>query len=365
MSVAVSEKIMPPYIYDPECREPTHDPTLTDEEIATITTWVEEGMAEGDPANEGEAHGRPAPPEMDLDTTLELPFAYTPTKSPDDYRCFVMDWPHDTDKFVTGFAVEPGQEKIVHHVVAYIASGNQVQQVEQLDANEDEVGDGYTCYGGPGFQGQNFWLGSWAPGGLGSAAYPEGTGVRVPAGSKIVVQMHYNTLVEDPVPDKTVVKLATADEVDQVAYWLPWMNFLQWFDDGGMLIPAGQSDVEHSFQFDPTGYIADGNPITIHGAAMHMHVLGTTAQAWIERNGVEGPTCLADIPRWDFNWQTAAFFQTPAQLNPGDRLAIRCTWDNSAENQPMVDGRQMTPVDRDWGDGTTDEMCLGLFYITI
>ena len=48
----------------------------------------------------------------------------------------------------------------------------------------------------------------------------------------------------------------------------------------------------------------------------------------------------------------------------GDQLLITCHWDNSAANQPWVDGKQLMPRDVDWGESTTDEMCLGLFYVS-
>ena len=41
-----------------------------------------------------------------------------------------------------------------------------------------------------------------------------------------------------------------------------------------------------------------------------------------------------------------------------------CTWDNSASNQPIVDGEVKEPVDVAWGAGTSDEMCLSGFYVT-
>ena len=51
-------------------------------------------------------------------------------------------------------------------------------------------------------------------------------------------------------------------------------------------------------------------------------------------------------------------------VNPGDRIRVECHWDNSAANQPIVDGVQQEPHDVGWGEGTGDEMCLGLMYVT-
>ena len=52
-------------------------------------------------------------------------------------------------------------------------------------------------------------------------------------------------------------------------------------------------------------------------------------------------------------------FKEPVQTNAGDEIRITCTWDNSAGNQPIVDGQPLEPRNITWGDSTFDEMCLG------
>jgi hypothetical protein len=52
------------------------------------------------------------------------------------------------------------------------------------------------------------------------------------------------------------------------------------------------------------------------------------------------------------------------RVGPQDTLELRCAWDNSAENQPVVDGAPLSPTDVAWGEGSTDEMCLGILYVT-
>jgi len=48
----------------------------------------------------------------------------------------------------------------------------------------------------------------------------------------------------------------------------------------------------------------------------------------------------------------------------GDQIYLECHWDNSAENQALVEGQPLPPRDVTWGEGTTDEMCLSGFYFT-
>ena len=69
----VGQKTMPPYLAADGCRKYKHDSSLTDQQIETVTRWVDAGAPEGDPANAGE----PLPEVKDglsrVDETLALP----------------------------------------------------------------------------------------------------------------------------------------------------------------------------------------------------------------------------------------------------------------------------------------------------
>ena len=183
--------------------------------------------------------------------------------------------------------------------------------------------------------------------------------VRLSAGSKVIVQMHYNTLTAGPLPDRTEIDLKLDAAVEQEATVQPFTN-PTWVDTDLMMIPAMQEDVAHSFAADPT-QLFGGAAIEIHDVGMHLHTLGKSARMSIERaDGSE--TCLLDIPRWDFHWQGNYRLAQPVTLSPGDRLKVECRWDNSPPNQPIIDGKPKVPADVTWGEGTNDEMCLGTFY---
>ena len=192
-------------------------------------------------------------------------------------------------------------------------------------------------------------IGSWAPGSHGTD-FPPDTGLPVEPGSKIVLQVHYNTLAAGAQPDRTSIDVRLADSVGKEAWIQPWTN-PTWITQDAMQIPAGEMDVEHKFVFDPTQYISDGQPFTMYSAGLHMHTLGSRGKLEIWRDGGD-KECLLDIPRWDFHWQGAYGFAEPKRFNPGDQLFIECHWDNT------------TPNDISWGEGTGDEMCLGAFYLT-
>ena len=49
---------------------------------------------------------------------------FTPSQTPDEYRCFVLDWPETVDQYITGYALEPPSEPNLF-TVASVASGMQ------------------------------------------------------------------------------------------------------------------------------------------------------------------------------------------------------------------------------------------------
>ena len=361
IQAAVKLRSMPPWMPAQDCTDYEHDRSLSDEQIALISRWVDEGGAEGNPAD---APTTVAPPNVGLsrvDLELVMPQAFTPTQSPDDYRCFVIDWPETEVRYVSGFRANPGQASIVHHVIAFLALPNEVAQYQAMD--DAEPGPGYTCYGGP--RGKDIrasqqasWLGTWVPGTNGMD-YPAGTGIRVNPGSKIVLQVHYNLSSAVSNADRTSLSLRLESSVQKEAFMQPWANPM-WVS-GGMSIPAGQSDVRHRFAFDLVpvvsrvtgGVFRDNQPITLHTSGLHMHTLGKWGKLEIERRTGTNE-CVLDIPRWNFHWQGQYVLKQSKVVSAGDRIAVECHWDNSLPGAK----------DANWGEGTEDEMCLGTFYMT-
>jgi hypothetical protein len=296
---------------------------------------------------------------------LTMPVEYEPQLKPDDYRCFVVDWTEESTRYITGMNMVPGNPAIVHHVIAFHVPPSLVDPA--IEKEESEDGPGYTCFGAPGINDSSLgqpggvqWLGSWAPGGQG-VNFPEGTGIIVQPDSKVILQVHYNTYEGETQTDRSTVQFSVEDSVDTVAHYLPWTNPSWVFSPSLMSIPAGDAEVVHSFGMDLASVA--GMSFRIYSANLHMHMLGSRARTWIRRS--DGDDCLLEIPRWDFNWQHEFLLEEPKLLAAGDELWLECEWDNSADNQPVIQGEQIEPRDVGWGDGTTDEMCLAIFYVTV
>jgi hypothetical protein len=237
-------------------------------------------------------------------------------------------------------------------VIAFLGKPADAATYDALDAAEP--GPGYTCFGGPGGDLTRVgWLGAWVPG-MASGDFPEGTGIKVEPGTRIVLQMHYNTASAGALPDLTTLELKIDDTVAKEAMILPITN-PAWLA-GAMEIPAGQEDVQHSFTVAPS-LIARflGGPVqgdmVVHGAALHMHTRGTTATLRTDPKGAD--SCLLDIPRWDFHWQGMYFLEQPFVLPAGTPVELACHWDSRGMK-----------TDLNWGEGTGDEMCLGVLYVS-
>lgn len=358
--------LMPPWPPDNQCRPYRHDRSLSESERTMIQTWADEG------APRGEETDFPGPLPGDLgglsrvDLRLPMGEAYAP-QGRDDYRCFAIEWPATEDTFVTGFGMDPGNRALVHHVNMYIAAPFAAGPYRTLQ--NDAEGSGWPCFGGIVGNGINL-MGAWAPGSVG-LEFPEGTGIQVIPGSLLLLEIHYNTGPEREGSDLSTALLKTAPSVERRGAIIPVLGS-DW-PSGNMAIPANQADVRHAtsyeapFTLQAVGFLApwlSGEVLEVHAAGLHMHYLGTRGRLQVGRPGGE-TECLLSIPDWDFEWQAGYLLETPLVFDPAtDRLDLECFFDNTAENQPVIDGVQRTPADANWGANSEDEMCIGYIYVT-
>jgi hypothetical protein len=103
-------------------------------------------------------------------------------------------------------------------------------------------------------------------------------------------------------------------------------------------------------------------PIRIYGVAGHMHLRGFDIRLELNPGTARAQTLL-HIPKWDFHWQDAYYLEQPVDAEPGDTIRVTCHFDNSRAAQPVVAGKRLAPRYVLWGEGTTDEMCLGLLQV--
>jgi hypothetical protein len=404
IGAAVQARVMPPW--PPGRRSPAYAGqaarTLTAQQRATIVAWATKGGKVDGPARRPVA---PKPPEVRAgEALLDLRMAsgYKPSAPKgvtDDYRCFLLDPELTGDVSVTSARIEPGQPKVVHHVILYRVAPAQVGAAKRLD--DAGPGRGWSCFGGTGLPAGDGgvvdslndanWIAAWAPG-WGGNRLPEGTGVALPAGSQIVMQVHYNLLngrSRDRSRALLTVAPASAGLTAPKTMLLPspvelacvrgergrlcsrneaLFDLSRKYGSGAAFAPAGLLILCRGSAANPKPSAVStcdrriSAPTTIHVAAGHMHLLGSAIR--LELNpGTPRAKVLLDIPRWDFHWQNAYTLARSVKAEPGDVVRVTCRHDVSKRKQ-RGSGAPATPRYVLWGEGTTDEMCLGILQVT-
>ncbi|MBX7165339.1 MAG: redoxin domain-containing protein [Pirellulales bacterium] len=317
---------MPPWHANPAYGKFANDARLTPEEIRTIDEWVAHGAPEGDPAELPEAKQFTAGWQIDTPDAV-FKMADYPSDIPAEgvvgYRHFVVDPGFTEDKWVVQAEARPGNRSIVHHIIIFVR----------------QPGEGGQGHGG-GFSG---FLCAAAPGARPLILEP-GQAKRIPAGSKLVFQMHY-TPNGTPQEDLSEVGLVFTDaakvtrEVQTMAGINPFLN-----------IPPGAPDHEVS------AYKRFRRDTLLISLFPHMHLRGKAFRYTAKYpDGTE--EILLDVPAYDFNWQNTYVLAEPKLLPKGTKLQCTARYDNSADNPANPDPTALVT----FGEQTWEEMMIGFF----
>ncbi len=238
----------------------------------------------------------------------------------------------------------------------------------------------------------NPMLSVWTPG-HGSDVLPKGTGMALPAGSLVIMQVHYNLLAGDN-PVKNSLVLHTVP----ISTPLKPLKLLLMYAPPDIPCPAGTTGplcdraaslanlgqrfgqpavdfvnkVETACGRNPSDPpVGDSTsctwPIWTKGGYIvrvqgHMHLLGRSLQIALNPGTPKAKTLLK-VPDYNFDYQKAYNLSTPVTMNPGAKVEITCTYDPTlARELPIL--RNDPPHFVTWGDGSTDEMCTGLAWYT-
>jgi tetratricopeptide (TPR) repeat protein/mono/diheme cytochrome c family protein len=317
--VSVTEsRYMPPWLPEPGYGEFADARRLSDEQIGTIRRWVEQGSIEGVAAdlppapkfNEGWQLGQP-------DLVVKMPAPYIlPAGGSDVFRNFVIPVPVSTTRYVRAVEILPGNKKVVHHANILI---DRTQSFRRLDEQDAEVG----------FPGMDIRIESesfepdshflfWKPG-TPPATEPEDMTWRLDKGTDLILNMHLQPSGK-PEAIQPIIGIYFSDR--------PPTRFpmlLQLENDGALDIPAGKKDFvitdEYQLPLD----------VDVLGVYPHAHYLGKEMQAYaMLPDGTR--KWLIRIKDWDINWQAVYRYAEPVFLPKGTTIAMRYTYDNSADN---------------------------------
>lgn len=320
---------------------------LSEAEIRTLGAWAEAGAPEGDPAEAPaervfSSDWPLGPPDLVLKPSEVYTLAAT---GPDQFRVFVIPTGLTEDKFVSAVDFRPGNARVVHHVVA---AWDVTGQARKLDAADPEPG--YESVGGFGFT-PGGGMAGWAPG-KSARHLPEGVGRYLPAGSDLLIQLHYNRTGKVET-DATEVGLYFARKPVakqlRVGFVMPPLGLNL---RPRLRIPpgAGNHEVRGSWQL--------ARDYTAIGVLPHMHWRGKDMLVTATLPDRSKRT-LIRIDRWDFNWQDAYEFTEPVELPKGTRIDMVVHFDNSAANPANPDPTASVS----WGEQTQNEMAFAFFQL--
>ncbi len=294
-------------------------------ERETLAAWVHGGMPRGDladlpdPPQWSAGWHLPQAPDEEL-VMRERPFV-VPSEGTVEYQYFVVNPGWTEDRWVSAAQVIPGAATVVHHAIVFVRPPD--------GANAPGIG----------------WLGAYVPGQR-AVTLPPGHARRVPAGSKLIFQMHY-----------TPTGRETADAT----------KLGVWFRDSSEVTHEVFTRValNHEFEIPPD---AEDHPVEIRlanfaqqsrllGVMPHMHLRGKSFLL-TARHGSERETLLS-VPQYDFNWQHWYQFESPLALDDLDALEMTVRFDNSSGNptNPAPDAYVT------WGDQTWEEMAVAFFDV--
>lgn len=320
---------MPPWFADPRYGEFSNDCRMSDEEKKLLFTWIDNGMPEGDPGD------LPEPPqfitgwrigEPDLVFRMEEPFT-VPAEGTVDYQHFIIDTNLEEDVWIQAAEARPGNTSVVHHIVAFAAP-------KGATAGSDRRGQVF---------GQ--MLAVYAPG-MPPWQYPEGTAMRMPAGSRVVLQMHYTPNGTEQ-EDASYVGFRLADP-EQVSKRIRYGIAL----NTALAIPP--HDPDHQV-VAKTRFRRDTLLLNLFP---HMHYRGKSFR--FDAIYPDGTTeVLLDVPNYDFNWQLRYDFAEPKRLPGGTTIVCTGHFDNSADNPRNPDPDETVR----FGLQSWEEMLAGYYTI--
>ena len=210
--------------------------------------------------------------------------------------------------------------------------------------------------------------------------------MRVEAGSRIVLNIHYHPTGVEEQDSSTAIHMRRYAGVPEYVGLLALVGN-EGSASGGLMpgpndangvpefrIPAGAVGHTEQMLID----VGDELPeVRVFGTTSHMHYVGTDMLIGVQRKdpepGVLAEECLLQTPRWDFQWQRgynyAADLDDLPRVHPGDKVSLRCTYDNSLGNpfvvQALAEQGLDAPKDVHLGESTLDEMCLGVFGVAV
>jgi hypothetical protein len=339
---------MPPWFADPRVGHFSNDPSLTEQEIATLSEWSGAGTPEGNPQDAPPARQWAEGwniPQPDVVIQMTQPVEL-PAHGDIDYTYEIVPTGFTDAKWIQMSEIRPSSRENVHHAVVYI------RPPDSTWLRRAPIGKPFT--GADMLDDQSrrdtHWTDSdillvYAPGSS-PDEWPEGMAKYVPAGSDLVFQMHYMAHGH-AAEDRTSVGIVFAKRAPRQR-----VLTLQLTNDR-FVIPPGVDD----YRVEAHGTLP--NDALLLSFFPHMHLRGKRFEYNIIHPGGKIEPLLR--VNWDFYWQLSYRLAEPRALQAGTELQAVAWYDNSKNNPHNPDPDSAVR----WGDQTYDEMMVGFFDVAV
>ncbi len=325
MLETIEDGRMPPWHASPKYGHYANARFMPEKDKEILREWVAGGMPYGDIKDLPELpkfrEGWHLPRVPDVVYEMRKRPFVVPKEGVVEYQYFVVDPGFKEDKWITGAQVLPGNRSVVHHAIIFIRPPD-----------------------GADFRGIG-WLTAYVPGQR-INMLPAGRARKVPAGSKLVFQMHYTptgSVAEDI--SKVGLIFGKDEEISHEVFTLIGID--QEFE-----IPPHASDFPVSAKVRRIPPHAE-----LLAIAPHMHLRGKSFRLFTKQD--KKKEILLDVPNYDFNWQHIYELSKPMSLDTVDGLEFTVKFDNSKDNPFNPDPSEYVT----WGDQTWEEMAIAFFEV--
>jgi hypothetical protein len=353
---AVEEKSMPPWFADPAFGQFANDPSLSPAETATLAGWAAANAPAG---SKNDAPPRRhwseswTIPKPDLILTMPQPVPL-PSSGDIEYTYEIVTTHFAENRWVQMTEVLPRLRMNVHHAVVYI------RPPDSNWLHHAPIGIPFTAstLNDPLDRRGAHWTDSdvllvYAPGSS-PDEWPANMAKFIPAGSDLVLQMHYTTNGH-AASDQTSIGLIFSKQAPEKR-----VLTLQLTNDH-FVIPPGDSN----FRVEARGTLP--NDATLLSFMPHMHLRGKRFEYnFIHRNQDSNGKPEYEIEpllrvNYHFHWQMSYRLAHPQFMKAGTELQAVAWYDNSEKNPHNPDPNAAVR----WGEQTYDEMMVGFFDVAV
>ncbi len=352
---------MPPWPADSiRSMKMKNDLSLRQEDIETLTAWVNAGAPKGNDVDlpplptfpQGWLHPKGLAPDL----VIPLPEFHVPATGEIPYVAQMVKVPFLDDKWVTAMQVRPGNRAIVHHMAiteVALDPGAIPENLDELSRVARRLGLSHGSVGShpvvadPSNSAAYDMLGVYTPGST-FEMYGDESAKVIKGGSDLYLKfnIHYQTTGEVETDQTMIAFWFRPDPPEHQLFRVPVSGETiiaggkelitdapgEKAEGTGVTIPPIPPFAE---DYEVIGITAYLEPITIYQLQPHAHLRGKDFKYSVVYPDGREETILT-VPKYDFHWQLAYQLEEPLHLPAGSKLVVTAHYDNSMKNEHLM-----------------------------